>query len=84
MASVLLLSLLCLLACRAGHGQAVVAGCDDFSTKSVVVASSQDALQLSQNLTRCPGAEFEVEWQGAVVITEPLGLANGTSLKVTG
>lgn len=81
MAAVLLLSL-CLLVSRA-QGQAV-AGCDDFSTKSVVVASSDDALRLSQNLTRCPGAEFEVEWHGAIMINESLPLANGTSLKVTG
>ena len=81
MAAVLFLSL-CLLVSR-GQGQAV-GGCDDFSPKSVVVASADDALSLSQNLTRCPGADFEVEWHGSIVISETLELANGTSLKVTG
>lgn len=83
MAAVLCLAL-CLLVSRV-QGQAVVAdGCDEISTKSAVVASSADALSLRQNLTRCAGDEFEVEWHGAIVISESLELSNGTSLKVTG
>lgn len=80
-AAAALLSLCLLTAGRLGHGQAI--GCEDFSARSVV-ATPEDAMALSQNLTRCPGSEFNIEWEGTVSITEPMELSNGTSLRITG
>lgn len=54
------------------------------STTAVVVSTSNEATQLTNNLLRCPGAAFEVEWRGSVIISAPLTLSDGTSLKITG
>lgn len=50
---------------------------------SVVVSSTDDAAKLQKDLLCCPGAVFEVEWQGLVGISNSLDVAGGTSLKIT-
>lgn len=47
------------------------------------IESSDDATQLRLDLLRCPGARFEVEWQGTIGLSQTLKLANGTSLRIT-
>lgn len=50
---------------------------------SVVVSSTADATELEKDLLCCPGAIFEVEWQGRVRIIHSLDVVGGTSLKIT-
>lgn len=47
---------------------------------SLVVSSTDAAAQLGEDLLLCPGATFEVKWQGHVQITQSLEVVDGTTL----
>ena len=64
-------------ACVAADGSLIL-------TTAVIVSTRNEATQLADNLLRCPGATFEVEWRGSVQISAPLALSDGTLLEIAG
>lgn len=52
--------------------------------KTSYVSNVEQAAQLAQDLLSCPGEEFLVEWNGAIVINQSLEIANRSSLTITG
>lgn len=61
------------------------ATCELSTTPTVhTISTTQAATKLGQDILLCPGGSFAAEWQGSVSIAQPLELANGTSLVITG
>lgn len=54
------------------------------STTSVIISTANEATQLGQNLLKCPGSAFEVEWRGSVQLSQLLTVSDGTSLTIVG
>lgn len=83
----LLLTLPCATICGAQDRQ-LATSCLSLTSRAalvqVVVSDTDGATLLGQELLRCPGFDFEVDWRGKIRIDQPLELANGTSLKITG
>lgn len=59
-------------------------GCVTTDTINMDVSSTVGASRLSLLLLECPGAEFVVDWQTAVIVNHPFRVANGTVLVVKG
>lgn len=59
------------------------ATCESSNTVQTI-STTQAATKLGQDILLCPGGSFTAEWQGSVSIAQPLELANGTSLVITG
>lgn len=59
-------------------------GAGSSSTVESVVSTTSDAEALSLELLLCSGREFSVTWEGNVGINQTLGIADDTTLHITG
>lgn len=50
----------------------------------IEISTTAEATQFTEDVLRCPGADFRVKWEGTVVLNQPLRLNNGTSVTITG
>lgn len=59
-------------------------GTGEIILKTFYVSNVEQAAQLAQDLLSCPGEDFEVVWNGTIVINQSLEIANHSSLTITG
>ncbi|CAB1118871.1 unnamed protein product [Ectocarpus sp. CCAP 1310/34] len=79
-----LVVLLCFLLAAGARSQGDDDGYCDGLSESRAVSTTAEASALGADLARCQGLEFIVAWQGTVSLSEPLQVANSTTLQITG